>query len=85
MFSTRYLKRNNICGINLARIRNGKRPYISQAKMAERLQLAGFDADRHVIRRIENGKRFVTDIELKIMADVLGISIEALLTVPKED
>lgn len=81
MFTTRFKNRNNICGVNVAKIRNSAKPYMSQTKMAERLQLAGFDADRHVIRRIENGKRFVTDIELKIISEVLGVSVKTLLDI----
>ena len=79
MFSTRYKKRNNVCGAKLAKIRRGTEPFLSQTKMAELLQLAGMDCDRHVIRRIENGKRFVTDIELKIITDTLGLSADSLL------
>ena len=79
MFATRYKKRNNICGIKMAQFRSGANPYMSQAKMAELLQLAGMDCDRHVIRRIENGKRFITDIELVIIANALGVTVESLL------
>lgn len=42
-------------------------------------QLAGLDLDKNAIQRIESGKRFVTDIELKAIARVLGISYESLL------
>ena len=43
------------------------------------LQLAGMDVDKNAVQRIECGKRFVTDIELKILAQVLGVTVEDLL------
>ena len=53
---------NNICGPNLIRIRHEKG--LSQRQLAKNLQIAGYDVDHHFIRRIENGERFVTDMEL---------------------
>ena len=41
------------------------------------------DLNHHVIRRIENGERFVTDIELLLLADVLQVSIVDLLAKPE--
>ena len=79
MFHTRYKKRNNICGIKIAQFRQDAKPYMSQGKMAETLQLGGMDCDRHVIRRIENGQRFITDIELKIIAETLNVTVDSLL------
>ncbi len=43
------------------------------------MQLAGFDVDHHFIRRIENGERFVTDIELVALSRVLEVSITDLI------
>lgn len=43
------------------------------------LQRAGLDIDKNVVQRIESGKRFVTDIELKVIAEVLGVSYQSLL------
>ena len=79
MFSTRYKERNNVCGTKVVQIRRSIHPFMSQSKMADLLQLAGMECDRHVVRRIENGKRFVTDIELKIIAESLGVSADILL------
>ena len=69
--------RNNLCGQNVARLR--KRKGLSQRKFAEKLQVAGYDVDSHFIRRIELGERFVTDIELCILADAFGVSLEELV------
>ena len=51
------------------------------------VQLAGFDVDHHFIRRIENGERFVTDIELVALSRVLSVSITELIddTIPITD
>ena len=43
------------------------------------LQLAGLNIDKNAVQRIENGKRFVTDIELKVIAKVLKVSCDFLL------
>lgn len=74
--------RNNLCGSQVAARRKdmGK----SQRQLAEALQLAGLDVDKNAIQRLEAGKRFVTDIELVALSNVLGISLEVLLTPPEE-
>lgn len=48
-------------------------------EVADMLQMAGLDIDKNAVQRIENGKRFVTDIELKVIAKVLGVSYKELL------
>ena len=69
--------RNNLCGEKVARLRSEMG--ISQRALADKLQIAGLDVDKNAIQRIECGKRFVTDIELKIIAKVLNISVDKLL------
>lgn len=68
---------NNICGKQVALRRKcmGK----SQRQIADMLQLAGLDVDKNAVQRIESGKRFVTDIELVYLAEVLNLSLEELL------
>ena len=39
----------------------------------------GLDMNKNAVQRIEAGKRFVTDIELKVMSVVLEIPVEKLL------
>lgn len=41
--------------------------------------LAGLDLNKNAIQQIESGQRFVTDIELKTLAQVLGVSADELL------
>ena len=53
---------------------------VSQKRLADMLQLLGLDLDKNAIQRIESGKRFVTDIELRYFAKVLNVSYEELLS-----
>ena len=69
--------RNNICGIKIAELR--KAMGISQRELADKMQLAGIDMDKNAVQRIEQGKRFVTDIELKVFAVVLSVDINELV------
>ena len=52
---------------------------ISQRDLAHKLQLAGYDMDKNVITRIETNKRYVTDIELRALSEVLGVSYAFLI------
>ena len=80
MFKNKYLnEKNNICGEKIAAIRKGIMPKMSQRMLAEKLQLVGIDVDKNAIQRIESGKRFVTDIELKALAEILNITCDELL------
>lgn len=69
--------RNNLCGHNVAkhRVLLG----LSQRALADKLQVNGLDIDKNAIQRIEAGKRFVTDIELSILSQVLNQPITELI------
>lgn len=69
--------KNNLCGAKVATFRIEM--HISQRELADRLQLQGLDVDKNAIQRIECGKRFVTDIELKALAKVLNTTYDILL------
>ena len=69
--------KNNLCGAKVATFR--MEMHISQRELADRLQLQGLDVDKNAIQRIECGKRFVTDIELKALAKVLNTTYDILL------
>lgn len=79
MFKNKNGESNNISGRNIARIRKSINPTLSQRALADRLQLDGIDVDKNAIQRIECGKRFVTDIELVVIARVLEVSVVELL------
>lgn len=71
--------KNNISGTRIAEIRKAKVPKMSQRMLAELLQLEGLDVDKNAVQKIESGQRFITDIELKIIAKVLRVSYSDLL------
>ena len=60
--------RNNICGKNVKRLRQGMAKKTSQRMLAYLLQMKGLDVD----------------IELKMMASVLDVSVDALLSDPND-
>ena len=66
--------RNNISGLAIAKLRKNMVPKTSQRA------LEGIALDKNAIQRIESGQRFVTDIELKTFAKVLGVSCDTLLS-----
>ena len=69
----------NLCGKNVARLRMASEPKMSQKGLANQLQLVGLDLEKNAVQRIESGQRFVTDIELQKLAEVLGVSADELI------
>ena len=67
----------NLIGDNLIELRKAHR--ISQRLLAYKLELAGYDMDNNLISRIETHKRYVTDIELKALCEVFGITYAELI------
>ena len=68
---------NNISGREISRLR--KNNNMSQRELADNMQLLGLDIDKNAIQRIEAGKRFVTDIELIVFAEMFKITVDELL------
>lgn len=68
---------NNLCGKRIAQLRREKK--LSQRKLATKMQLLGYDVDHYFIRRVENGERFVTDIDLVIFSRALSVPIADIL------
>lgn len=52
---------------------------LRQEDLAAQIQLKGVNMERDSISRIEIGTRFVSDFELKVFAEVLGVSVQWLL------
>lgn len=69
--------KNNLCGKTVATWRTKEK--LSQRELADKLQVAGLDIDKNAVQRIESGKRFVTDIELRCIAQVTGLSLNELI------
>lgn len=70
---------NNLCGRKVKLFRERMATHPSQKEFSDMLQIEGLDVDKNAIQRIESGKRFVTDIELKTIAKVLHASYIELL------
>ena len=79
MFKNKNEGKNNICGEKIRELRLAFPEKLSQRALADRMQLIGIDVDKNAIQRIESGKRFVTDIELKAFSKIFGVSANELI------
>lgn len=79
MYKNKANGRNNICGERIKELRMKLPEKTSQRKLADMLQIQGLDIDKNAVQRIEAGARFVTDIELKVISNVLCVSCDELL------
>lgn len=52
---------------------------MSTRDLATQLQLNEVDIDRNVISRIENNRRYVTDIEIREIAKIFHVTYEELI------
>lgn len=65
-------KENIKIGMNLYTIRCGK--FLSQEKLAEKLQLTGLDVDRSTLSLLEHGKRKFLAYEIPYFAKALKMT-----------
>lgn len=72
----------NIVGAKVAQVRKEK--HIKQKDLVAALQSRGMDICDTSISRLEGQNRMVQDFEVPILAEVLGVSIEWLLSQEKE-
>ena len=79
MFKNKNNGKNNLCGERICALRLGYPTKMSQRALADKMQLSGIDVDKNAIQRIECGKRFVTDIELKVFAEIFEVSVNDLI------
>lgn len=70
----------NIVGPQLRRLRLERG--LSQAAFAAECQRFGWDASRDIVKHIESGARWVSDMELVVLAGCLKVNFEALLPRP---
>ena len=74
-----FLISGNICGDRIRLGRALQKPPITQEELAKRINFMGYkDMTPLIISRIEKNQRYVCDLELKIIAKTLGISMEWL-------
>ena len=67
----------NICGANIERIR--KQLGMKQSTLMSKMQLMGVDINPSSLSKLEGQTRSATDIELKAIANILGVRVEELL------
>ena len=67
----------NLVGARLKALR--EEHHYSQRDLASILQTIGMDMDKNVITRIETNKRYVTDIEIKALAELFHVTYEYLI------
>ena len=79
MFKNKNDGKNNLCGEKIRALREASPEKLSQRGLADKMQLIGIDVDKNAIQRIECGKRFVTDIELKAFSQIFGVSLDELV------
>jgi transcriptional regulator with XRE-family HTH domain len=63
----------NIIGSKIQQARRQK--HLTQEQLAAHLQMAGLTHTRNTVAKIEGGIRQVTDVEIKVIADVLGVRV----------
>ena len=71
--------RRNLSGNKVSELRKKLPDKVSQRMLAEQMQLKGIDMDKTAIRRIENGERYVTDIELKALCEIFNVDASYFL------
>ena len=68
--------RCNVVGATIRRLRNSQN--LTQEMLSARCSVAGYEITRGTVAKIEAQIRGVTDIELFVIARVLGVNIETL-------
>ncbi|MFC1914615.1 helix-turn-helix domain-containing protein, partial [Chloroflexota bacterium] len=63
----------NISGQHIQQLRKAKKPLMTQSDLARVLKENGFNIDRVGITKIERGYRQVSDVELVVIAEILGV------------
>lgn len=66
----------NVTGRQIAKVRTNKG--LSQDGLAGKCQRAGWDVSRGTLAKIEAGVRCVSDEELLLLAQALGVSVSDL-------
>lgn len=68
----------NKCGAKIEQLR--KEHGIKQRVLVEMLQLRGVDMNPSSLSKLEGQQRIATDIEVKAIADALGVTADQLLS-----
>ncbi len=73
-----FLIEGNLCGDRVRIARAIHKPPLTQEDLAREVNLQGMDMTKIIVSRIESNQRHVCDGELKMLAKVLGVSMEWL-------
>ena len=73
----------NLSGRKICVLRKNMLGEISRMQLADKMKLKGIDMDKTAIRRIENGERYITDIELKMFCEIFRVSSNYFLGLNK--
>ena len=74
----RFLIEGNLCGDRVRLGRAMQKPPMTQEDLAREINLRGMEMTPLIISRIEKNQRHVVDGELKMLAEVLGVTMEWL-------
>ena len=72
----------NICGANVERIR--RQLGMKQSTLVAKMQLAGVDINPSSLSKLEGQIRIASDIELKALSQILGVTMDTLVEIPTE-
>lgn len=73
----------NISGANIERIRKARG--MKQNTLVAQMQLRGVDINPSSLSKLEGQNRIATDVELKAIAQILGVSMEELVQTEQDD
>jgi transcriptional regulator with XRE-family HTH domain len=76
-------QRVNLVGERVKIARQRRNPPLTQDDLSGQLAAYGIQLDRIAISRIESGKRYVTDFEVRALSKVLAVSPAWLLGMEK--
>lgn len=72
--------RNNIIGERIKEVRSLHSPKMTQKELVAKLQLLDWDINRGGIAKIESGVRHVTDKEVLLFFEALGVPVAFLVS-----
>ena len=81
-------KQKNICGKRIRELRKnagGSGGSLTQDQLVAKLQLKGYNISRSVLSKIENEKRAVSEIEVTLIAKVLGVDANCVIGFDDEE
>ena len=69
----------NVTGVRIAVARSKVSPPLTQDALSGKLARLGISLDRAAIAKIETGRRYVLDFELRALSEALGVRVDWLL------